>query len=116
MAHTEGEWRVIRTVFLLTTLMGILTPAPSAIAEELGRLFFDAQQRATLDDKRGAQKVTGAASKLLTRNPELDAVLPDTETQSMHLPEPRITGKVTRSSGNNTVWINHYPQYKKSIE
>ncbi len=106
----------MRAVLVLIALMGFVAPAPSAVAQELGRLFFDATQRATLDEKRKTQTVKGAAGQVITRKPESDDRSSDAEPQSVRLPEPRITGKVIRSSGNNTVWINHHPNYKKSVE
>ena len=105
-----------RTALLISWLLGIVVPASDLRAEELGRLFFDAKQRMTLDEKRKTETVKGSTAQLITWKPELDGALPDAEVQSVPLPEPRITGKVIRSSGNNTVWINHYPQYKRSVE
>ena len=116
MGHPEGDRDVKRNALLISWLLGIVVPASDLRAEELGRLFFDAKQRTTLDEKRKMEKVKGSTAQLVTRKPELDEVLSNTEVQSVRLPEPRITGRVTRSSGNNTVWINHYPQYKKSVE
>lgn len=82
------------------------------LGDELGRLFFDVKQRVALDEKRKKQNTKGITTSIASG--DIEASNEELETQSVPLPTPRITGKVVRSSGNNTVWINQYPHYKKS--
>lgn len=84
---------------------------PLANAEQLGRLFFSDAERKALNEKRLSAKIKPTA-----RIEKKDATAPDAETstevsESVRLPEPKITGKVIRSSGNDTVWLNHSPNY-----
>ncbi len=82
---------------------------PSVIAEELGRLFFSAEERQVLNQKRSLPAPDKTAGSLPIQKPaaSFDSM------ESVPLPAPKVTGQVTRSSGNNTVWVNHHPQYKR---
>lgn len=71
--------------FVIAALLG----APSANAQELGRLFFTPEQRAALDARRKA------------RVPDKPAAAPVAES-----PVTRINGAVQRSGGKSTVWVN----------
>ena len=71
--------------FVIAALLG----APSAGAQELGRLFFTPEQRAALDARRKA------------RVPDKPAAVPQAES-----PVTRINGAVRRSGGKSTVWVN----------
>ena len=73
--------RLIVVIFLVLL-------APSARAQELGRLFFTPQQRADFDARRKA------------RVPDKPA------TAAVASPVTRLDGYVRRSSGPSTVWIN----------
>ncbi|MCG2576595.1 hypothetical protein LZ012_06245 [Dechloromonas sp. XY25] len=75
-------WRVILT--LLLTLSNAVAQADSA---PLGRLFFDADQRAILDQQR-------------QRNPWFGQQNDNTETGQT------FNGEVRSSSGRRTRWIN----------
>ena len=66
-----------------------LCAAGSAQAQELGRLFFTAEQRAALDARRKA------------RVPDKPAAVPVTES-----PISRVNGAVQRGEGKSTVWVN----------
>ena len=99
-----------RSILRCTALLILLaTRIPAAQTEELGRLFFSAQERQLLNQKRALPAPDLARESLakqeLAASPEL--------TESVPLPPPKVTGRVTRSSGNDTVWINHHPQYKR---
>jgi hypothetical protein len=63
-------------------------PTPSG-ADELGRLFFTPEQRLEMDRRRdtNSQAATVTASDQIT-----------------------VNGRVTRSSGRSTTWINGTPQ------
>ena len=102
---------MMRIVFFLVALLMNSTPVKAA--DELGRLFFDAKQRAGLDEKRKLQKTKGFHASSVS--PEGEQSQSTGEMESVVIPEPRVTGKVTRSSGNNTVWINHHPNYKPRV-
>ena len=90
-------------------LLLLLLAFPSVIAEELGRLFFSAEERQVLNQKRSLPAPDKTDGSLPTQKPaaSFDSM------ESVPLPPPKVTGRVTRSSGNDTVWINHQPQYKR---
>jgi hypothetical protein len=67
-------------------VLGLL--APAAQSQELGRLFFTPEQRATLDARRKA------------RIPDKPAAV------VVAAPVTRLDGYVKRSAGPSTVWIN----------
>jgi len=73
-----------RLLFLLAVALG----AAEAQAQELGRLFFTPEQRASLDARRKA------------RVPDKPAAV----VQSS--PNTRVDGYVQRSGGPSTVWVN----------
>ena len=75
----------MRHVFALVAF-GLL--APAAQAQELGRLFFTPEQRASLDARRKA------------RIPDKPAAV------VVAAPVTRLDGYVKRSAGPSTVWIN----------
>jgi hypothetical protein len=87
----------------------------SAHAQELGRLFFTAQERQALDDKRkaGVNKNAAATQTAATALPAESVPVP--EAESVIVPEPVITGFVVRSSGKNTVWVNQQPAYSDNL-
>jgi hypothetical protein len=72
----------------LIAVILLLLLAPSAQAQELGRLFFTPQQRADLDARRKA------------RVPDKPAAA------AVASPVTRLDGYVKRSGGPSTVWIN----------
>jgi len=74
---------------LLVTALLVLTTEPAGAYENLGRLFFSAQQRQDLDRRRQAnvQDSAVSAASLVT-----------------------VNGQVSRSSGKTTTWINGVPQ------
>ena len=81
----------------------------TATAAELGRLFFSAQERQLLNQKRALPAPDLARESLAKQERSASPEL----MESVPLPPPKVTGRVTRSSGNDTVWINHHPQYKR---
>ena len=101
-----SRWSIRSCAVLLILLA---TRIPAAQAEELGRLFFSADERRALNQKR-ALPAPDLAREALSKQ-ELAAS--DEPTESVPLPPPKVTGRVTRSSGNDTVWMNHHPQYKR---
>ncbi len=99
-----------RSIQRCTSLLILLaTRIPAAQAEELGRLFFGAEERRVLNQKRALPAPDLAQEAL----PKQEPAAGDEPTESVPLPPPKVTGRVTRSSGNDTVWINHHPQYKR---
>ena len=70
----------------------LLLAAPSAYGADasLGRLFYTPQQRAELDRKRATNAI------------ETEVVVESLVT---------VNGRVSRSSGKTTTWINGVPQY-----
>lgn len=94
--------------------VGIITcGAPVANSEELGRLFFDAAERQAMNDKRLSPKPKPIASVTKKESPAPEPKEQAEVTESVRLRAPKITGKVIRSSGNNTLWVNQYPQYQR---
>ena len=99
-----------RSIQRCTALLILLaTRIPAAEAEELGRLFFSAEERWVLNQKRALPAPDLARETL----PKQELAASDEPTESVPLPAPKVTGRVTRSSGNDTVWMNHQPQYKR---
>ena len=88
-------------------LILLATRIPAAQAEELGRLFFSADERRVLNQKRALPAPDVAREAL----PKQELAASDEPTESVPLPPPKVTGRVTRSSGNDTVWMNHSPNY-----
>lgn len=84
MAKTVRRYGTIVAALLLAA-----TAAP-AIGAELGRLFYTPQQRAELDRKRASNAI------------EAEVVVESLVT---------VNGRVSRSSGKTTTWINGVPQY-----
>ena len=101
-----SRWSIRRCTALLILLA---TRIPAAQAEELGRLFFSADERRVLNQKRALPAPDLAREAL----PKQELAAGDEPTESVPLPPPKVTGRVTRSSGNDTVWMNHHPQYKR---
>jgi len=75
----------------IAAALALLVAAPTSVAayENLGRLFFTPQQRQDLDRRRQAnsQEASVTAESQLT-----------------------VNGRVSRSSGRSTTWINGIPQ------
>lgn len=71
---------------LLLSLSGI---AGTAVAQDIGRLFFTPEQRAALDGRRKA------------RVPDKPSAAPIVAS-----PTTRLDGFVRRSDGRSTVWLN----------
>jgi hypothetical protein len=71
----------------LGTVVSIALPAP-ALADDLGRLFFTPQERQELDRRR--------ASNVVERS----------ETPPPAQSPVTVNGRVTRSGGKTTTWIN----------
>ena len=101
-----SRWSIQRCAALLILLA---TGISAAQAEELGRLFFSAEERRVLNQKRAVPALDLARESLLKQ----ERAASDEPTESVPLPPPKVTGRVTRSSGNDTVWMNHHPQYKR---
>lgn len=79
------------TLILVSALLACASFAPPAVAaEELGRLFLTPQQRMDLDRRRAANI-----------------------QEAMVVQESSVTveGRVSRSSGKSTTWINRVPQH-----
>jgi hypothetical protein len=82
--------RHLRKFILSTLLACAVCSAPSVRAQELGRLFLTPQQRLDLDRRRAAN---------------IQEALVVTESTST------VQGRVSRSSGKTTTWINRVPQH-----
>jgi len=77
---------------VLLALLAVVVHAPLAgAAEDLGRLFFTPQQRQDLDRRRAANVQ------------EVAAVVQESTLT--------LQGRVSRSSGKTTTWINRVPQH-----
>ncbi len=79
----------MRPLLAAALLLGVLLGATDAAAQEFGRLFFTAEQRAALDARRKA------------RVPDKPAATPQAES-----PVTRVNGAVRRTGGRSTVWVN----------
>jgi hypothetical protein len=109
MDHRQGKSIVIRIV---AAIFVCCIFANMSRAADLGRLFFSADERRIMNQKRVAPMRETKRDVAPKASEESTAVLEPAE--SVQLPPPKITGQVIRSSGNNTVWVNHYPQYKRA--
>ena len=83
---------MIRPLISLFLLLLCLAAPAAAAAEELGRLFFTPQQRQDLDRRRASNRAEEEAPQIKEGPLTLD-------------------GRVQRSSGRTTTWINGVPQY-----
>lgn len=81
--------RLPARMMLALLALAVLVPARAADSQELGRLFFTPEKRATLDRQR-------------TLNVQ--------EAQTLQGTTMSLDGVVYRSSGKSTVWINHQAQ------
>lgn len=85
--------------------IGILTGTTHVAAADLGRLFFDPAQRAEIEKRRGLI--------VKPEPPKADEVAPAAEPT----PEPEslgtatANGRVVRSSGRTTTWVNGEAQH-----
>ena len=79
-----------------------------ACAESLGRLFFSAAERQALDRKPAPPPVIETKTENL-RTPSPAPRPPKRRPEVVAVPEPKVTGFVTRSSGKNTMWLNQKP-------
>jgi hypothetical protein len=79
-------------------LLACAVAAPSLQAQELGRLFFTPEQRASLDARRKAR---------VPDKPNAPTVVS---------PTTRLDGYVKRNEGPSTVWVNGDPLLETSPE
>ncbi len=79
----------MRRILLLALSATAVVAAPVSAAEDLGRLFFTPQQRQELDRRRAAN----AQEALVVQESSVT-----------------LSGRVSRSSGKSTTWINNVPQ------
>jgi hypothetical protein len=111
MDNGEGKDFVIRRHRMLPLLaIMVIAPVP---AEELSRLFFDKQERQILNEKRNLVPPTAMQGVLRTIIPPLERSASREPAESVPLRTPKVTGQVIRSSGHNTIWLNHKPQYTR---
>jgi hypothetical protein len=82
----------MRTTAAAMLLGSALLAAQDAGAQELGRLFFTPEQRASLDARRKA------------RVPDKPAAVPQVVS-----PVTRVDGAVRRAGGHSTVWVDGQP-------
>ena len=78
-------------------VLALLVPA-SALAQDVGRLFFTSEQRAALDGRRKARMPDKPAAVVVAS------------------PTTRVDGFVQRSGGKSTVWVNGEPIPESSGE
>jgi hypothetical protein len=80
----------MKRILLLALSAAPLVAAPAPATENLGRLFFTPQQRQELDRRR-------------TANAQEALVIQENSVT--------LKGRVSRSSGKSTTWINDVPQH-----
>ena len=116
MDYREREIVVMGRVLIWASLwLGIMLMGISTLnAEELSRLFFSPAERKAMNERRAAPPPKPIASAAKKESVETDVKASAEVGESVRLPNPKITGKVIRSSGNNTIWFNQYPQYKRA--
>ena len=84
---------VLRRGVFAAAMLLLAAATPAQAAETVGRLFYTPQQRADLDVRRASNAA----------EPEVVVV------ESL----VTVNGRVSRSSGKTTTWINGTPQYDK---
>lgn len=91
-------------------VLGVLC-ARGAPGDELGRLFFTPEERATMEAARALPKLAPVSLPLSLSN--LPGAIPAVATP----PPPALTlnGLVTRSQGPATLWINGIAQDARSL-
>jgi hypothetical protein len=72
-------------------LIAVLLVPSASVSQELGRLFFSAEQRAALDARRKARVPDKPAAVVVAS------------------PTTKLDGYVKRSGGPSTVWVNGEP-------
>jgi hypothetical protein len=82
--------KTARRYGMLVAALLLATAAAPAAAADLGRLFYTPQQRDELDRKRATNAI------------EAEVVVERLVT---------VNGRVSRSSGKTTTWLNGVPQY-----
>jgi hypothetical protein len=116
MDYREREIVVIHRIVACALLSATiaLMGASALNAAELGRLFFSPAERKAMNERRAAPQPKAIASSVKNKTVVADVQDESKINESVPLPNPKMTGKVIRSSGNNTIWFNQYPQYKRA--
>jgi hypothetical protein len=83
-------------IMMARVVVGILLslPACAAAADDLGRMFFTPEQRATLDKTRKQNSRSEADREFKPPAPPLPQNV-------------SVTGMIRRSDGKNTIWLNN---------
>ena len=102
-----ASWRRLRhTVIAFVQTAGtaclLFAYADAAVADGLGQLFFSAEERRTLDELRDAD--AEPESEIKTGSNQLVPIAPVVDVIS-------FDGKVERSGGGSTIWVNGRPVY-----
>lgn len=94
-------------------LLMLLLLAASAQADDLGRLFFSAAERARLDAERLAPPLPAETEDVNTPDSPADAAAIDAPL----MPSPPVTvnGLVLRAHGPSTAWINGAPATRRDL-
>jgi hypothetical protein len=111
MDYREREIVVISRTHVWLWLGAIVLGTPALSAEELERLFFTSAERKAMNEKRVSPAQKPLTGTLKNENPEPEPEAQAEVTESVRLRTPKITGKVIRSSGNDTIWFNQTPNY-----
>ena len=93
----------VRELWCTLVLAGLIV-TNSVAAGELGRLFFDAGQRAEIEKKR----LTGLKNEPV---PTPAAAIAVQETVRQPLGTVTVNGRVSRPNGKSTTWVNGIPQH-----
>lgn len=101
------RFHVSALLWIGITMIGIST----LNAEELSRLFFSPAERKAMNERRTLPPPKPIASAARKESVEPDVKASAEVGESVRLPNPKITGKVIRSSGNDTIWFNQSPNY-----
>lgn len=106
---------MISRVFIYVLLWAemLLCGASALNAEELGRLFFSSAERKAMNENPVSAAPKSVVAVTQKENPAPEPKASAEVSKSVRLPALKVTGKVIRSSGNNTIWVNHSPQYKR---
>ena len=109
---------------LIGSALAAAAPPPAPVV--LDRLFFSPDERRAMEHPRRPSIAPtpappGAPALPAVVRPERPIPLDSAgvprpaaaEVNSVETPPPKMTGFVKRSSGNDTIWINQQPQYRR---
>lgn len=120
MTRSSRSTVVLGIAWFAIAAHGAAPPAPVV----LDRLFFSVEERRALDrPSRNAPTAPSAPAVASQASPPpapretppvRRSARPAEAPRGVEVEPPKVTGFVKRSSGNDTVWVNQRPQYRRT--